>query len=273
MSAKHDLRPWYASLPLTSLILAAPFAFVALCGNKWSPTDGTFSTLAKPKEPPSLKTAWQGDRILLTASSWLSWPPLPFAACDLQPGRHPRFAVCFDGKGLPTLLRANVEQLVQFGLQTAGPVNGRWLSDGQRYLLGDRLISTKPQLQIAPLPRPFAEADVPPEQRPVFRALSRDEEFALWEDRRPRPDGSVELLVNRISDGRVESVRTLTDARQIALIHDPTKVASLAEQIIWWTDQGRRQHVELPGDAMPEPPARTAEPGSDDVCEKETDEP
>lgn len=272
MSAKHDLRPWYASLPLTSLILAAPFVFIALCGNKWSPADGTFSTLAKPKEPPSLQTSRDGERTLLSASSWLSWPPLPFAGCDLQPGRHPRFAVCFDEKGLPTLLRANVEQLSQFGIQTDQPVAGRWLTDGQRYLLGDTLISTKPQLQIEPLPRPFADADLPKDQRLKLCALSRDEEFALWEDRRPRPDGSIQLLVNRISDGRVESARTLTDARQIALIHNPTAVATLAEQIIWWTDQGRRQHVELPGDARPGPPISAEESTAAESCNDEVTE-
>lgn len=268
MSAKHDLRPWYASLPLTSLILAAPFAFVALCGNKWSPADGTFSTLAKPKAPPSLQIAQHGNKTELSATSWLSWPPLQFARCDLQPGKHPRFAVCFDRQQTPTLLRADVEALVQIGLQTKMAASGRWLLDGQRYLLGETLLETKPQLQIAPLPKPAGLDSLPLGEQPKLIALSRDEEFALWEDRRPQPDGSVQLLVSRVSDGRLESARSLRDPKQVALLRDPDALAQLAQQLIFWTDQGRRQHVELPGDE-----ADPADEASEVRCSSDADEP
>ena len=258
MSAKHDLRPWYASLPLTSLILTAPFVFVALCGNKWSPTDSTFTTLAKPKEPPSVQIAESLHETLLTATSWLAYPPHHFARCDVQPGKHPRFAVCFDRHGTPILLRANVEQLVQIGLQVSAPVRGRWLLDGHRYLLGETLIETKPQLQIAPLPRPLADERLATPEQPQLVSLSRDEEFALWEDRRPRPDGAVQLLVSRVSDGRIESARTVNDPTQVARLRDPNVREELTQQIVFWTDQGRRQHVELPGDNQSEQEPREA---------------
>jgi hypothetical protein len=265
MSDQYDVRPWYALLPLPSLILAAPFAFITFCGSQWQPELSTFKTLAQYKQPPELRVQPFGERVRLAATSWLSWPPKEFAHCDLQPTKHPRLAICFgDNPREVTLARADVDQLVLSGLLGKNSSRGRWLTDGHRYLWGETLIETKPQLRIAPLPAPFHDLELPSAEQPRLLSLSTDQEYALWEDRRARPDGTMQLVVTRIDDGRQESALSIENPSTIAKLRDPKTAPQLIQTIVWWTDQGRRQrvllHAEELADSEIDEPGETAEP-------------
>ncbi len=254
MSDQHDLRPWYSWLPLPGLILGMPFAFIALCGNQWQAEHSTFATLAKHKRQPQLQTWLDGKRTRLAATSWLSWPPLEFAHCDLQPTRQPRLAICFDAnQDMATLVRANTEQLVQIGLLGRTSERGHWLQDGHRYLWGDQLIDTKPQLTVTTLPAPFEELELAASQRPKLVSLSTNQEYALWHDRRTQPGGTAVFVVTKIADGREESTFTLDDPAQLSQMADPKTQWPMAQQIVWWTDLRHRQRVML----------RTKEPSDD----------
>ena len=122
MSDQHDLRPWYSWLPLPGLILGMPFAFIAFCGNQWQAEHSTFATLAKHKRKPQLHTWLDGKRTRLAATSWLSWPPLEFAHCDLQPTPQPRYAICFDAiQDKATLVRADIEPVSYTHLAAKSP--------------------------------------------------------------------------------------------------------------------------------------------------------
>jgi len=256
MSDQHDLRPWYSWLPLPGLILGMPFAFIAFCGNQWQAEHSTFATLAKHKRKPQLHTWLDGKRTRLAATSWLSWPPLEFAHCDLQPTPQPRYAICFDAiQDKATLVRADIEQLVQTGLLGRTSVRGRWLQDGHRYLWGDQLIETKPQLMVSTLPAPFQDLELAASERPKLVSLSTDQEYALWQDRRTQPDGAVVFAVTRIADGREVSSLTINDPESLSKLHDPKAEWPLTQQIVWWTDLRHRQRVmlrtEVPRDHQP----------------------
>jgi len=258
MSDQYDLRPWYSLLPLPGLILGLPFAFIAFCGNQWQPEQSTFATLARYKQPPQLHVERDGLRTRLSATSWLAWPELTFAHCDVQPVKQPRYAICFGTQpGETTLVRANVEQIELIGLHERTREPGHWLSDGHRYLWGDKLIETKPQLTILPMPPPFADLGLPANEQPRLISLSTDEEYALWEDRRSHPAQSVGLVVTRVADGRHESTLQLDDPQVVATLRDPSKAPKLVQQIIWWTDQGRRQRVLLRSEWPPAAPSET----------------
>lgn len=222
MSDPHNLRPWYSRLPLTAMILAAPFAFIALCGDQWLPEQSTFATLAKHKQKPQLHVSQENGRTLLHATSWLSWPPLSFDRCDLQPVKKPRIGICFSGStGHATLVEANIEQLVQIGLANTEPTAGRWIGEGQRYLWGQMLIETKPQLQVSTIPAPLNELDLPRSQRPQLVTLSPDEELALWIEKRPTSEPGVHLLITRTQSGRVENELTVQHPALLAQLRDP----------------------------------------------------
>lgn len=222
MSDPHNLRPWYSRLPLTAMILAAPFAFIALCGDQWLPEQSTFATLAKHKQKPQLHLSQEDGRTLLHATSWLSWPPLSFDRCDLQPVKKPRIGICFSGNtGHATLVEANIEQLVQIGLTHAEPANGRWIGQGRHYLLGQTLIYTEPQLQVSTLPAPLEELDLPRSQRPQLVTLSPDEALALWIDQRPSAEPGVHVLITRTLSGHLESELTVQHPALVSQLRDP----------------------------------------------------
>lgn len=222
MSDRHDLRPWYSRLPLTAMILAAPFAFVAMCGDQWLPKQSTFATLAKHKQKPLLRVSQEQGQTLLHATSWLSWPPLRFDHCDLQPVKKPRIGVCFDSRsGIATLVEANIEQLMQIGIVGSDEPHGRWISDGQRYLWGQTLIDTKPQLQVLTIPAPLQELGLPTAQRPLLLTVSHDESLTLWQDRRPQTGSGEHLLITRTHDGQLEAELTLQRPELLAQLRNP----------------------------------------------------
>jgi hypothetical protein len=222
MSDRHDLRPWYSRLPLTAMILAAPFAFVAMCGDQWLPEESTFATLAQHKQKPLLRVSQENGQTLLHATSWLSWPPLRFDRCDLQPVQKPRIGVCFHNKsGNATLVKANIEQLTQIGIVGTDEPHGRWISEGQRYLWGQTIIDTKPQLQVFTIPAPLKELELPAAQRPRFLTVSHDEFLTLWQDQRPQAGSGDHLLIARTQDGRLEAELTLQRPELLTQLRNP----------------------------------------------------
>ncbi len=256
MSDPHNLRPWYSRLPLSAMILAAPFAFIALCGDQWQPEQSTFATLAKHKQKPLLRVSQQDGRTLLHSTSWLSWPPLPFDRCDLQPVKKPRIGVCFSAKsGLATLVQANIEQLVLIGI--AGPSHepGRWIGQGQRYLWGQTLIDTKPQLQVSTIPAPLEELGLQSDQRPQLLTLSSDEALALWLDQRPQSGPAVHLLITSTQSGRLETELTVQHPDLLAQLRSPDTAPWLVRRLMHMQKM-EPQQTEQPDDPQAPEPVR-----------------